>query len=102
MDGDELALTQEFLGIMLGVQRSGITIALGLLQAAAVVDQRRGYVIICDRPGLEAAACGCYERVQAFTAAVAAQPCGALRGSSPESSKVAKSLSSASQTSLII
>jgi len=50
MDGDELALTQEFLGIMLGVQRSGITIALGLLQAAAAVDQRRGYVIICDRP----------------------------------------------------
>ncbi len=91
MDGDELALTQEFLGIMLGVQRSGITIALGLLQAAAAVDQRRGYVIICDRPGLEAAACGCYGRVQAFTAAVAAQPCGAPCGSSPESSKVAKS-----------
>jgi len=31
MDRDELALTQEFLGIMLAVRRSGITIALGLL-----------------------------------------------------------------------
>ena len=76
MDGDELALTQEILSIMLGVRRSGITIALGLLQAAAVIDQRRGHVIICDRPGLEAAACGCYGRVQAFTAAVAARTPG--------------------------
>ncbi len=76
MDGDELALTQEILSIMLGVRRSGITIALGLLQAAAVVDRRRGRVIICDRPGLEAAACGCYGRVQAFTAAVAARTPG--------------------------
>jgi hypothetical protein len=59
MDGDELALTQEFLGIMLAVRQSEVTAALGLLQAAAVVDQRRGYVIICDRPGLEAAAFGC-------------------------------------------
>jgi len=76
MDGDELALTQDFLSIMLGVRRSGITIAFGLLQAAAVVDQRRGRVIICDRPGLEAAACGCHGRVQAFTAAVAARTLG--------------------------
>ncbi len=76
MDGDELALTQDILANILGVRRSGVTIALGLLQAAAVVDQRRGYVIICDRPGLEAAACSCHERVHAFTAAVAAQPPG--------------------------
>ena len=76
IDGDELAFTQEILSIMLGVRRSGITIALGLLQAAAVIDQRRGHVIICDRPGLEAAACGCHGRVQAFTAAVAARTPG--------------------------
>ena len=76
MDGDELALTQEFLGIMLGVRRSGVTVALGLLQATTVINQRRGYVVIRDRPGLEAAACGCHERVQAFAAAVAARPSG--------------------------
>jgi hypothetical protein len=28
---------------------------------------------VCDRPALEAAACGCYGRVQAFAAAVAAR-----------------------------
>ncbi len=73
VDGDELALTQEFMAIMLAVRRSGVTTALGSLQAAAVVGQRRGHVTICDRPGLEAAACGCYGRVQAFAAAVAAR-----------------------------
>jgi len=73
VDGDELALTQEFLSIMLAVRRSGVTVAVQALQAAGVIAQRRGRIVICDRPGLEAAACGCYDRVQAFTAAVAAR-----------------------------
>ncbi len=72
-DGDELALTQEFLGTMLAVRRAGVTTALGSLQAAGVVDQRRGRVVIRDRPGLEAAACTCYARVQAFTTMVETQ-----------------------------
>jgi CRP-like cAMP-binding protein len=75
-DGDDLALTQELLSAMLAVRRSGVTVAMQALQAAGVVGQRRGRVTICDRPGLEAAACGCYGRVQAFTAAAAARnPC---------------------------
>jgi CRP-like cAMP-binding protein len=73
VDGDEVALTQEFLSIMLAVRRSGVTVAVQALQAAGVIAQRRGRIVICDRPGLEAAACGCYSRVQAFTAAVAAR-----------------------------
>jgi len=72
-DGDELALTQHFLATMLGVRRSGVTGALASLQGARLVGQRRGHITICDRPGLEAAACGCYGRVQAFAAAVAAR-----------------------------
>ncbi len=76
MDGDELALTHEFLATMLGVRRSGVSDALASLQAAGLVRQRRGRVIIYDRPGLDAAACGCYRRVQAFTAAVAARTAG--------------------------
>lgn len=75
-DGDDLALTQELLSAMLAVRRSGVTVAMQALQAAGVVGQRRGRVTICDRPGLEAAACGCYGRVQGFTAAAAARnPC---------------------------
>ena len=73
VDGNELALTQDFLGTMLAVRRAGVTNALGALQAAGLVDQRRGRVTIIDRRGLEAAACGCYGRVVAFTTTVAAQ-----------------------------
>lgn len=76
VNGDEVALTQDFLATMLGVRRSGVTIALTSLQAAGLVRPRRGRVIICDRPGLEGAACGCYGRVQAFAAAVAARTPG--------------------------
>ena len=75
LDRDELALTHEFLATMLEVRRSGVSDALASLQAAGLVRQGRGRgrIIICDRPGLEAAACGCYGRLQAFTAAVAAR-----------------------------
>ncbi|HEY0203818.1 MAG TPA: Crp/Fnr family transcriptional regulator, partial [Acetobacteraceae bacterium] len=72
VDGDELALTQDFLATMLAVRRAGVTNALGVLQAAGLVGQRRGRVTISDRHGLEAAVCDCYGRVKAFTTTVAA------------------------------
>ncbi len=73
VDGDEVALTQEFLAIMLAVRRSGVTIALGSLREAGLVRNGRGRIMVADRPGLEAAACDCYARVQAFAATVAAR-----------------------------
>lgn len=73
VDGNELVLTHEFLSMMLGVRRSGVTVALKALQEAGVIGRRRGRVFICNRPGLEAAACGCYGRVQAFATTVAAR-----------------------------
>jgi CRP-like cAMP-binding protein len=76
-DGDDLALTQDLLGIMLAVRRAGVTNALGLLHDAGVVDQRRGHLTISNRPGLEAAACNCYGRVRAFTTMLAARNPGA-------------------------
>ncbi len=72
VDGDELPLTQEFLSKMLAVQRSGVTVALQSLRIAGVISQGRGRILICDRPGLQAAACGCYGRVKAFAEALAA------------------------------
>ena len=72
VDEDELLLTQEFLSKMLAVRRSGVTVALQSLQATGTVSQRRGRILICDRPGLEAAACACYGRVKAFAETVAA------------------------------
>ncbi len=73
VDGDELAMTQEFLSIMLAVRRSGVTVASQALVATGAIQVGRGRTIVCDRPALEAAACGCYGRVQAFAAAVAAR-----------------------------
>ena len=73
VDGDELALTQASLATMLAVQRPGVTAALGALQKVGAVAQRRGCILIRNRPTLEAAACGCYNRIQAFEALVAAE-----------------------------
>jgi CRP-like cAMP-binding protein len=73
VDGDNLPLTQEFVAKMLAVRRAGVAGALASLQTAGVISQRRGRILVCDRAGLEAAACGCYGRVQAFAATVAAR-----------------------------
>ena len=55
MQSDEFLLTQEFLAMMLGVQRAGVTIAAGNLQRAGLIRYRRGNVTMLDRPGLSAA-----------------------------------------------
>jgi CRP-like cAMP-binding protein len=60
VDGDELALTQEFLSYMLGVRRAGVTEACGTLQRSGLIRYRHGHITIVDRAGLEAATCECY------------------------------------------
>jgi CRP-like cAMP-binding protein len=53
IDGDELPLTHEFLGMMLGVRRSSVTLALQILEGAKVIQARRGHITILDRDKLE-------------------------------------------------
>jgi CRP-like cAMP-binding protein len=60
VDGDELALTHEFLATMLGVQRSGATLAVQELERKGLIGHRRGVVIIQDREGLKQNSNGTY------------------------------------------
>ena len=60
---DYFHFTQEFLASMLGVRRSGITVAAGLLQERKLIQYTRGKISILDRLGLESVACECYEAV---------------------------------------
>jgi CRP-like cAMP-binding protein len=59
-DGDEVTLTHEFLALMLGVRRPGVTVALNVLEKKGLVHPKRGVILVVDRAGLEAAAKGAY------------------------------------------
>lgn len=60
---DELTLSHELLATMLGVRRAGITVALGHVKKAGLIDTKRGRIVILNRRGLEASACACYRTV---------------------------------------
>jgi CRP-like cAMP-binding protein len=57
---DTVALTQEFLADMLGVQRTTVTAVARSLQEKNLIRYRRGIVDIIDRGGLQAMTCECY------------------------------------------
>ncbi|MFI4950081.1 MAG: Crp/Fnr family transcriptional regulator [Caulobacterales bacterium] len=57
---DTVALTQEFLADMLGVQRTTVTAVARALQEKGAIRYRRGVVDIIDRGLLEQLACECY------------------------------------------
>jgi CRP-like cAMP-binding protein len=60
MPSDQFLLTQEFLAMMLGVRRAGVSVAAGALQRAGLIRYDRGRVAILDRDGLQERACECY------------------------------------------
>jgi len=60
MHSDEFLLTQEFLAMMLGVQRTGVSAAAGALQRAGLIRYKRGHVTIVDRRALIQRSCECY------------------------------------------
>jgi CRP-like cAMP-binding protein len=56
----EFQLSSESLAMMLGIRRPTVAIVARLLQQAGLITYRAGRVTVCDRSGLEAAACQCY------------------------------------------
>jgi CRP-like cAMP-binding protein len=60
MPSDTFLLTHEFLAMMLGVRRAGVSVAAGALQRRGFIRYNRGRVTVLDREGLEDCACECY------------------------------------------
>ena len=60
LDRDDLPLTHEFLSLMLGIRRSGVTEALHVLEGVQTVKTGRGRIHLLDRERLEDIAGGCY------------------------------------------
>ncbi len=56
----DLRLTHEALSIVLGVRRPSVTLALGELERAGLLESGRGVIRIANRPLLEQASCECY------------------------------------------
>lgn len=60
-DADHFHVTQEFMSLMLGVRRVGVTQAASELQKDGLIRYTRGELAVLDRAGLERKACTCYE-----------------------------------------
>jgi CRP-like cAMP-binding protein len=61
LGSDVVPLTQEHLAIMLGVQRTTVTMLASQLQAKGAISYARGRIRILDRAGLRSCACECYD-----------------------------------------
>jgi DNA-binding transcriptional regulator YhcF (GntR family) len=68
--GSRIALTQEALAGLLGVQRTTVNAVVRTLLDEGLVTTRRGMIEVVDRAGLKRRACECYEAVERHFAAV--------------------------------
>lgn len=60
VDGDDFAITHDFLSMMLGVRRSSVTSAIHLLESTQLIKAERGRIKILNRHNLEFAAAASY------------------------------------------
>ena len=60
VDDDEMLLTHEFIALMIGVRRAGVTGALQDFESKGLITTARGSVTMKDRDGLEECANGLY------------------------------------------
>jgi CRP-like cAMP-binding protein len=67
-------MTHEFMALMLGVRRVGVTMAAGALQRSGVIEYRRGTLTVLDRTALATQACSCYTADKATYLALMGTP----------------------------
>ncbi len=53
VDGDEIVLTHEFMGMMIAAERTRVTLTLHVLEGGGMIQSKRGRVIVVDRERLE-------------------------------------------------
>ncbi|MEH2080201.1 MAG: Crp/Fnr family transcriptional regulator [Nostoc sp.] len=64
VESEDFPLTQQFISQMLGVRRSGVTVAASTLSRAGMISYHRGHINILNREDLEATSCECYRIIQ--------------------------------------
>jgi len=64
LPGNEVTMTQQLIGNMLGVRRAGVTEATGKLEQLGVIRYSKGRITVLDRAKLEKRACECYDVVK--------------------------------------
>lgn len=67
---DQFALTQDYLALMLGAQRSSVAEVTSALRDAGHIDYHAGRMHVVHRAGLKRAACECYATVRGQLAAI--------------------------------
>ena len=70
---EQMTLTQEFLGEMLGIRRTRVTLLAQHLQDKGIIKYSRGKIAIIDRAGLESCACECYRTIKGLYGELAAR-----------------------------
>jgi len=61
---NELVITQQMIGKLLGVRRESVTQTVGQLQKDGLIVRTRGHITVVDRPKLEQRVCECYAVVK--------------------------------------
>ena len=64
LHSDELVITQELLGHLLGVRRESVTLVASRMQKEGLIAKSRGHIRVVDRAATEKRVCECYAVVR--------------------------------------
>ena len=70
---DTLHLTHEFLAQMLGTRRSGVTVAINMLNDYGLIEHARNRIVLLKRAAIQERACDCYTEISSVLESFGAQ-----------------------------